>query len=298
VKDRRREHRRVPGGSEPAEPAYSLGSRSAYRGRLSGSGQPRLLPLDPSVRHLSKPHPRGRIHRLPADRDLGLLTPDPSLDERGEGLPDPLSLATIPDLRLIRGAAVAPSPSAARTRPTVANLDPGMPGHESTIRPHRTTRDSARQLSGSLPQHRAASDTKTTRRQAHREKEKTAGNQRFLRRPAEGEGFEPSIRLTTDNGFRDRRIRPLCHPSWLVFSLAVRCVPSRGGEQVDVVSRGRAWKAVRPRANGQWRRRMKALPARVPLRGPKRSCPSDVLMARIVTDCPSGRGIASVESRQ
>src|SRR4051812_13505282 len=29
----------------------------------------------------------------------------------------------------------------------------------------------------------------------------------------EGEGFEPSIRLTTDNGFRDRRIRPLCHPS-------------------------------------------------------------------------------------
>jgi hypothetical protein len=32
-------------------------------------------------------------------------------------------------------------------------------------------------------------------------------------RGAEGEGFEPSIRLTTDNGFRDRRIRPLCHPS-------------------------------------------------------------------------------------
>ncbi len=35
---------------------------------------------------------------------------------------------------------------------------------------------------------------------------------RFLSE-AEGEGFEPSIRLTTDNGFRDRRIRPLCHPS-------------------------------------------------------------------------------------
>src|SRR4051812_9572830 len=30
---------------------------------------------------------------------------------------------------------------------------------------------------------------------------------------AEGRGFEPPIRLTTDNGFRDRRIRPLCHPS-------------------------------------------------------------------------------------
>jgi hypothetical protein len=37
---------------------------------------------------------------------------------------------------------------------------------------------------------------------------------RFLAK-TEGEGFEPSIRLTTDNGFRDRRIRPLCHPSGL-----------------------------------------------------------------------------------
>lgn len=30
---------------------------------------------------------------------------------------------------------------------------------------------------------------------------------------AEGGGFEPPVHLTTDNGFRDRRIRPLCHPS-------------------------------------------------------------------------------------
>ena len=37
---------------------------------------------------------------------------------------------------------------------------------------------------------------------------------------AEGEGFEPSIRLTTDNGFRDRRIRPLCHPSGAGESVA------------------------------------------------------------------------------
>ena len=37
-----------------------------------------------------------------------------------------------------------------------------------------------------------------------------------LTNQAEGEGFEPSIRLTTDNGFRDRRIRPLCHPSGAV----------------------------------------------------------------------------------
>src|SRR5205823_5209390 len=32
-------------------------------------------------------------------------------------------------------------------------------------------------------------------------------------RKTEGEGFEPSTSLTTRNGFRDRRIRPLCHPS-------------------------------------------------------------------------------------
>jgi hypothetical protein len=30
---------------------------------------------------------------------------------------------------------------------------------------------------------------------------------------AEGEGFEPPGRLTAPNGFQDRRIRPLCHPS-------------------------------------------------------------------------------------
>jgi hypothetical protein len=35
----------------------------------------------------------------------------------------------------------------------------------------------------------------------------------WLSGKAEGEGFEPSTGLTTRNGFRDRRIRPLCHPS-------------------------------------------------------------------------------------
>ena len=30
---------------------------------------------------------------------------------------------------------------------------------------------------------------------------------------AEGEGFEPSKRLTTLNGFRDRPVQPLRHPS-------------------------------------------------------------------------------------
>src|SRR6266508_2969318 len=30
---------------------------------------------------------------------------------------------------------------------------------------------------------------------------------------AEGEGFEPSSDPKARNGFRDRRIRPLCHPS-------------------------------------------------------------------------------------
>ena len=37
--------------------------------------------------------------------------------------------------------------------------------------------------------------------------------ERNLAQRAEGERFELSIRLATDNGFRDRRIRPLCHPS-------------------------------------------------------------------------------------
>jgi hypothetical protein len=52
-------------------------------------------------------------------------------------------------------------------------------------------------------------------RQAKRSVRRTARKPLVKRLPgeAEGEGFEPSIRLTTDNGFRDRRIRPLCHPS-------------------------------------------------------------------------------------
>ena len=41
-----------------------------------------------------------------------------------------------------------------------------------------------------------------------------------------GEGFEPSVRLTTHNGFRDRRIQPLCHP------LQVPAYPRQAGSQV------------------------------------------------------------------
>src|SRR5829696_6305436 len=44
-------------------------------------------------------------------------------------------------------------------------------------------------------------------------RERTKATHHLRPSRAEGEGFEPSIRLTTDNGFRDRRIRPLCHPS-------------------------------------------------------------------------------------
>ena len=36
---------------------------------------------------------------------------------------------------------------------------------------------------------------------------------RFRLSQAEGEGFEPSSDPEARNGFRDRRIRPLCHPS-------------------------------------------------------------------------------------
>ena len=39
----------------------------------------------------------------------------------------------------------------------------------------------------------------------------------------EGEGFEPSSDPEARNGFRDRRIRPLCHPSARRHS-----VPGRG----------------------------------------------------------------------
>ena len=42
---------------------------------------------------------------------------------------------------------------------------------------------------------------------------KPAAASGFRCKTAEGERFELSIRQTTDNGFRDRRIRPLCHPS-------------------------------------------------------------------------------------
>src|SRR5215210_3221172 len=44
---------------------------------------------------------------------------------------------------------------------------------------------------------------------------------RFLSE-AEGEGFEPSSDPKARNGFRDRRIRPLCHPS--------RPTPAAGSE--------------------------------------------------------------------
>ena len=49
---------------------------------------------------------------------------------------------------------------------------------------------------------------RTTARRAGAEEE-----QSFARRgPAEGVGFEPTVRMT-HNGFRDRPIRPLSHPS-------------------------------------------------------------------------------------
>jgi hypothetical protein len=37
---------------------------------------------------------------------------------------------------------------------------------------------------------------------------------------AEGEGFEPSDDVAAVNGFQDRRIQPLCHPSGRVRMIA------------------------------------------------------------------------------
>ena len=45
---------------------------------------------------------------------------------------------------------------------------------------------------------------------------------------AEGEGFEPSSDPKARNGFRDRRIRPLCHPS-ATLHRTVRCSEERRG---------------------------------------------------------------------
>ena len=41
-------------------------------------------------------------------------------------------------------------------------------------------------------------------------------------RLTEGEGFEPPRHLTAPNGFQDRRIQPLCHPSGRAQMLGVR----------------------------------------------------------------------------
>src|SRR6476659_1199478 len=46
-----------------------------------------------------------------------------------------------------------------------------------------------------------------------REIELLAASRPLLALKAEGEGFEPSSDPRARNGFRDRRIRPLCHPS-------------------------------------------------------------------------------------
>src|SRR5690349_13580586 len=42
---------------------------------------------------------------------------------------------------------------------------------------------------------------------------KFAANSRIWLYKAEGEGFEPSMDVSAHNGFQDRRIQPLCHPS-------------------------------------------------------------------------------------
>jgi hypothetical protein len=51
---------------------------------------------------------------------------------------------------------------------------------------------------------------------------------------AEGPGFEPGRRLTPPNGFQDRRIQPLCHPSAAPQMLRARAAPAA---TLDAVSR-------------------------------------------------------------
>src|SRR5215210_3393434 len=48
---------------------------------------------------------------------------------------------------------------------------------------------------------------------------------------AEGEGFEPPEDRKALNGFQDRRIRPLCHPSGAALSLlSASAEPDRAGD--------------------------------------------------------------------
>lgn len=48
-----------------------------------------------------------------------------------------------------------------------------------------------------------------------------------LKRLAERGGFEPPVRRKADNGFRDRRIQPLCHLSLVLF-------PEKQGAKVRI----------------------------------------------------------------
>jgi hypothetical protein len=48
-----------------------------------------------------------------------------------------------------------------------------------------------------------------------------------LKRLAERGGFEPPVRCKANNGFRDRRIQPLCHLSLVLF-------PEKQGAKVRI----------------------------------------------------------------
>ncbi|MDB5876049.1 MAG: hypothetical protein JWQ07_5491 [Ramlibacter sp.] len=54
--------------------------------------------------------------------------------------------------------------------------------------------------------------------------------------PTEGEGFEPPVPVTRDNGFQDRRIQPLCHPSG-AFQSHFESAAELSREQFAAVSR-------------------------------------------------------------
>ena len=118
---------------------------------------------------------------------------------------------------------------------------------------------------------------------------------------AEREGFEPSRRRTTSNGFRDRRIQPLCHLS-ARRSQEARRRRAGAGTGAPAVPRG----PVRRPERGCWRRGWDSnprgrsspptrfpvallKPTRTPLRGARGALPES---GRTVYDRRRGGGSA------
>ena len=235
--DPRAEHHRARGGSESGEPARSRERRSACIDHPNGCESCRW-----PRQEATPPRPREalpeRADSAFADgarpwvscRHLRASASDPNV------FADPSVVAPTPNLSLVPGLARAPPPLATPAVPAVASLDPRMSPHWSNLTLGTAPAcDNLRQSFALQGRETGIRDAQSPSDRRDRLQEKPPVISGLSDNPAEGEGFEPSIRLTTDNGFRDRRIRPLCHPSGLDFSLAW---PNAPGGVTRRVARG------------------------------------------------------------